>query len=44
VAGGSNSIRFKKKIIHSALRGVGFTSRRLIFKDFEEKLPAPSTI
>ncbi len=31
-----------KKIIHSALRGVGSTSRRLIFKDLGEKLPDPS--
>ena len=44
VAGGSNSIRFKKKIIHSALRGVGSKSRRLIFKDLGEKLPDPSNI
>jgi hypothetical protein len=44
-----------KKIIHSALRGVGSTSRpvnptgwkrsrRLIFKDLGEKLPDPSSI
>jgi len=28
-----------KKIIHSALRGVGSPSRRLIFKDLGKKLP-----
>ena len=30
-----------KKIIHSALRGVGSMSRRLMFKDLGEKPPTP---
>ncbi len=40
----SNSIRFKKKITHSALRGSGSQSLKLAFKDLGKRYPKGSII